>query len=174
MAGLEALIEQLKLQNENSRLQNENNKLQMEELKKQNEALLKMVMDNKNSTGDSSTTSNSPAFAIPSFSPFDPAKELWVDYLPRFETFCEASAVPDDRRAKVFLTNQTPEHYRLLTNLATQQATPKKANELTFFMATQFDAKKYVVHRTFSLLEGFCSVLSRTAPQLQNQDTFYE
>jgi len=33
--------------------------------------------------------------------------ELWKDYWSRFLTFTRAHAVPDDRKAQVFLTNQS-------------------------------------------------------------------
>ena len=37
----------------------------------------------------------------------------------------------EDRKAQVFLTNQSPSVYKLLTNLASQQIPPKGTNELT-------------------------------------------
>ena len=50
---------------------------------------------------------NSFTAALPSFSAFDSASELWTDYWVRFNTFAEAHSVPSEKRASVFLTNQT-------------------------------------------------------------------
>ena len=56
--------------------------------------------------------------------------KLWMDYWARFSTFAEAQSVPSEKRASVFLTNQTPVTYKLLTNLAGQQNPPKDVNQL--------------------------------------------
>jgi len=55
--------------------------------------------------------------ATPTFSPFDSTSELWKDYWSRFLTFTRAHAVPDDRKAQVFLTNQSSTVYKLLSTL---------------------------------------------------------
>ena len=75
-------------------------------------------------------TVNSFTAALPSFSAFDSASELWTDYRPRFNIFAEAYSVPTEKGASVFLTNQTPVTYKLLTNLAGQQTPPKDVNQL--------------------------------------------
>ena len=67
-------------------------------------------------------TTKSFTAALPSFSAFNSASELWTDYWSRFNTFAEAHSVPSEKRASVFLTNQTP--VTLLTNLAGQQTPP--------------------------------------------------
>ena len=87
---------------------------------------------------------------IPSFSPFDPTSELWKDYWARFCTFVGANAVPDERQAQVFLTNQSATVYKLLSNLASQQSPPKDINEISIeetvtFMKDQFDPKRFIV-----------------------------
>jgi hypothetical protein len=92
--------------------------------------------------------------AIPPFVTFDPSTELWTDYLSRFNTFVEANAVPDKRRAQVFLTNQSSTIYKQLVNLAAQQATPKDVNKLTLeeiieFMKEQYDPKLYLVRERY-------------------------
>jgi len=56
--------------------------------------------------------------ATPTFAPFDSTSELWKNYWSRFLTFTRAHAVPDDRKAQVFLTNQSSTVYKLLSNLA--------------------------------------------------------
>jgi len=45
--------------------------------------------------------------AVPTFAPFDSTSELWKDCSSRFLTFTRAHSVPDDRKAQVFLTNQS-------------------------------------------------------------------
>jgi hypothetical protein len=92
--------------------------------------------------------------AIPPFVTFDPSTELWTDYLSRFNTFVEANAVPEKRRAQVFLTNQSSTIYKQLVNLAAQQATPKDVNKLTLeeiieFMKEQYDPKLYLVRERY-------------------------
>ena len=84
--------------------------------------------------------------AIPPFAAFDSTSELWPDYWSRFCTFIAANAVPDARRAQVFLTNQTPNVYKQLANLAAQQNPKKDTNELSMdelvnFMKEQFNLK---------------------------------
>ena len=66
------------------------------------------------------------ACAFLKFSEFDSGTELWTDYWARFNTFVEANSVPKERKAYVFLTNQSPVLYKLLTNLARQQTPPRK------------------------------------------------
>ena len=55
---------------------------------------------------------------------FDSTAELWRDYLLRFETFDNDTSVPDEKKALVFLTNQTSGTYKLITNYASQQDVP--------------------------------------------------
>ena len=62
--------------------------------------------------------------AIPPVAAFDSTSELWPDYWSRFCTFVMASAVPEQRQAQVFLTNQTAAVYKQLANLAVQQTLP--------------------------------------------------
>ena len=56
--------------------------------------------------------------SIPNFSPFDSTSELWKDYWDRFNTYIGANSIPEEKRAQVFLTNQTPVTYKLLCSLA--------------------------------------------------------
>ena len=92
--------------------------------------------------------------ALPSFSAFDSASELWTDYWARFNTFAEAHSIPSEKRASVFLTNQTPVTYKLLTNLAGQQTPPKDVNQLDIkeiseFMTEQFHPKRFIVRERY-------------------------
>ena len=95
-----------------------------------------------------------PAAAIPSFVPFDATVELWTDYSARFHTFLGANSVPAEKRAQVFLTNQSREIYKLLSNLASQQSPVKGINDLSLdeveeYMRSQFDPTRYIVRERF-------------------------
>jgi hypothetical protein len=99
---------------------------QMEAQRKQTEALI------ASETAKLEQPSLSvPAAAIPSFVPFDATVELWTDYSARFQTFLGANSVPAEKRAQVFLTNQSRENYKMLSNLASQQSPAKGINELS-------------------------------------------
>ena len=63
--------------------------------------------------------------STPSFAPFDSTTELFQDYWSRFCTFVAANSIPDERKAQLFLTSQSPALYKQLSNLAAQK-TPKK------------------------------------------------
>ena len=90
------------------------------------------------------------ACVFPKFSAFDSGTELWTDYWARFNTFVEANSVPEEKKAYVFLINQSPVSYKLLTNLASQQTPPKEVNELGIteiaeYMMEQFHPKRFIV-----------------------------
>ena len=92
--------------------------------------------------------------AIPPFAAFDASTELWSDYYNRFCTFLSANAVPDQRKAQVFLTNQNPTVYKQLSTLSAQLTPPKDINGLTMeeivkFMKEQFDPNLFVVRERF-------------------------
>ena len=76
------------------------------------EALLSAV--DKTST----VASTSLQGATPSFVQFDPSSEFWTDCWARFCTFVSAHSVSNDRKAQIFLTNQSSITYKLLANLA--------------------------------------------------------
>ena len=63
-------------------------------------------------------------------------------------------SVPDQRKAQVFLTNQTAAVYKQLANLTTQQTPSEDINKLTMseivnFMKEQFDPKVFIVRERF-------------------------
>uniref|UniRef100_A0A0L8HEX8 Reverse transcriptase domain-containing protein n=1 Tax=Octopus bimaculoides TaxID=37653 RepID=A0A0L8HEX8_OCTBM len=66
--------------------------------------------------------------ATPSFSAFDSTTELWTDYWSRFCTLTKAHSVPDSKKPKVFLTNQSSTVYKMLSNLAAQETPPRDIN----------------------------------------------
>ena len=119
--------------------------------------LLKILDVQKHGTGEDDFSTHHPQLAtaaIPPFAAFDSTSELWPDYWSRFCTFVVASAVPEQRQAQVFLTNQTAAVYKQLANLATQQTPPKDINKLTMpeivnFMKEQFDLKLFIVRERF-------------------------
>ena len=124
---------------------------QQEQHRVQMEAMMALVTKTKlvEQTAGSGTMVN-----IPSFSAFEPSSELWTDYWSRFKTFVEAHSVPESRQAKVFLTNQSPVHYKLLDNMAKQLAPPKEINSLTLeevaeFMKEQFHPKRFIVRERY-------------------------
>ena len=77
-----------------------------------------------------STTPNLVAFVSNS--------ELWEDYWSRFNTFVKAHAVPEERQAQVFLTNQSATIYKLLSNLAAQNSPAKQVNDLSIKEIAEF------------------------------------
>ena len=92
---------------------------QMEDGRKQTEALIAAFMGQ---TSKRETELPSQKVAIPSFDAFDSTIELWDDYWARFQTFIGANSVPGEKRALVFLTNQSRVNFKLLSNLASQQS----------------------------------------------------
>ena len=95
----------------------------------------------------------------PSFVQFDPSSELWTDYWARFCTFVSARSVSKDRKAQIFLTNQSPTTYKLLSNLASQETPPKSVTELAMteietYIKHQFDSKRFVVRERFKFWSG--------------------
>ena len=121
--------------------------------------LLKILDVQKQGTGEDDSCTHHPQLstaAIPPFAAFDSTSELWLDYWSRFCTYVVASAVPEQRQAQVFLTNQTAAVYKQLANLATQQTPPKDINKLTMsgivnFMKEQFDPKFFIVRERFKV-----------------------
>ena len=95
-------------------------------------------------------TSSPPSTALSAFMSFDPSAALWRDYWSRFSTYVEAHAVPGERVAHVFLTNQSPVVYKVIANLASQRSLPVDNNKLSFMeihdhMMDQFHPKRFVV-----------------------------
>ena len=111
--------------------------------------LLKQQFDTLKALVDTGTFANKAVNTspTPSFTPFDPTTKLWKDYWARFCTFVGTNAVPDEREAQVFLTNQSTTVFELLSNLASQQCPRKDINEISIqeivaFMKDQFNPKR--------------------------------
>ena len=115
--------------------------------------LLKLLDVQKYGNDEDDSSTHHPQLstaAIPPFGAFDLTSELWPDYWSRLCTFVVASAVPEQRKAQVFLTNQNAAVYKQVANLAAQQTAPKDINKLTMleivdFMKEQFDPKLFNV-----------------------------
>ena len=130
--------------------------------KEEKEALMK-ALDRQSNSGVCGQ-----AASIPAFTSFDPSAGLWTDYLARFKTFLDANSVPEEKWPKVFLTNQSPEIYKVLANLASQDYSgnsdaassststtlPKDVNKLTMseieaYMQTQYDPSLFIVRERY-------------------------
>ena len=130
---------------------------QSQQHREEMQILLKLLDVQNYGTGEDDSSTHHPQLstaAIPPFAAFDSTSELWPDYWSRFCTFVVASAVPEQCKAHVFLTNQTAAVYKQLANLAAPQTPSKDINELTMleivnFMKEQFDPKLFIVCERF-------------------------
>jgi hypothetical protein len=144
---------QLQQQKEQVAIMQQQSKEQMALMQQQLQLLQGQIAALTSGSGASTATAASAA-AIPSFSSFDSSAELWTDYWSRFKTFVGANSVPAAKQAQVFLTNQRPEIYKMISNLASQTSPPRDINQLTLeeisaFMKDQFDPKRFVVRERF-------------------------
>ena len=136
--------------------------------------LLKILDVQKHGTGEDDSSTHHPQLstaAIPPFAAFDSTSELWPDYWSRFCTFVVANAVPEQRQAHVFLTNQTAAVYKQLANLAAQQTPPKDINKLIIseivnFMKEQFDPKLFIIRERFKFWSDMQRKLGETLQEL--------
>ena len=131
-SNIEKLIEQTQQQITGKKEQMKNQERRFLKQLERQESLHKAQMEALLSAVDFSTVaSTSLQGATPSFVQFDPSLELWTDYWARFCTFVSAHSVSNNRKAQIFLTNQSSTTYKLLSNLASQETPPKSINELT-------------------------------------------
>ena len=149
--------EEMDQQSQQIERQSQQHREEMDQQAQQMQNILKILDVQKHDTGEDDSSTHHPQLstaAIPPFAVFDSTSELWPDYWSRFCTFVVANAVPEQRQAQVFLTNQTAAVYKQLANLATQQTPPKDINTLTMseivnFMKEQFDPKLFIVRERF-------------------------
>ena len=150
---LKVMQEQMQLQREQMRQQEERHRQQEvsnEERHKQQLALMQQQMEDTRKAGGTMASQHQTT----PFPAFDSTAELWKDYLLRFETFVNANSVPDDKKALVFLTNQTSGTYKLITNYASQQDVPTTANAMKFsditgFMSSHYDPTQFTVSERY-------------------------
>ena len=100
-----------------------------------------------------------PQHQTPPVPAFDSTAELWKDYLLRFETFVNDKSVPDEKKALVFLTNQTSGTYKLITNYASQQDVSTTVNAMQFsditdFMSSHYDPMQITVRERYMQVLG--------------------
>ena len=91
-------------------------------------------------------TAATTAAATPNFPPFDSTSELWSNYWSRFRTFANAHSVPNEKAAKIFLTNQTSTTYKMLSYLAAQETPAKDINNLTMEQITIYMKNNLVLN----------------------------
>ena len=126
-------------------LQREQMQRQDEQHKQQLDLMQQQMEDTRKAGGTMALQHQTPPFPA-----FDSTAELWKDYLLRFETFVNANSVPDEKKALVFLINQTSGTYKLITNYASQQDVPTTANAMKFnditgFMSSHYDPTQFTV-----------------------------
>eukprot|EP00731_Ephydatia_muelleri_P019387 Em0012g212a len=91
----------MELLQQQMQIQREQTEAQIHAHAKQTEAIIATL------TGGAAKWADSTSKSFPSFVSFDTTSELWTDYWARFQTFVAAHSIPDDKKAQVFLTNQS-------------------------------------------------------------------
>jgi hypothetical protein len=120
-------------------------KLQEKHNQEQMESFIESLQSRGEPTGPTAIiTSDCKFFA------FDPSTELWKDYWSRFETFTQATGIPDNRQALIFLSNQSKEIYKLLSTLAEQSVHTKQVNALTIADIQGFMTNTLILRNTSS------------------------
>ena len=144
---MKAMQEQMQLQQEQMQRQDKQHKQQL--------AMMQQQMENTRKVRGTMASQHQ----MPQFPAFDSTAELWIDYLLRFETFVNANSVPDEKKALVFLINQSSGTYNLITNYASKQnvsttANTMKFSDITNFMSNNYDPTQFTVReRTVQVLE---------------------
>ena len=123
---MEAILENMQKQME---LQERNHREQLD-------AMMSVMKEMK--APAAATPSVATVSATPNFASFDSSAELWEDHWSRFVTFFRAYSVSEERQAQVFLTNQSPTIYKMISNLAAQSSPSKQINELSIKEIVQF------------------------------------
>ena len=145
---VQLMQEQLTLQREKLAAQEGQYQKQLDEQHRQ----MKKLVDKLASASRRGAMSTN--FPHLSFEAFDPSVELWTDCEKRFLTILGVHTIPEEKKAHVILTNQSPVTYKLLSNLGSQQAPPKNVNLLTLkeisdYMIQQFHPKRFIVRERF-------------------------
>lgn len=134
MADFEKLIlmmeKQQQAHQEQMEKQQEMQQQQMERQREMHQEQMTHLFKSLSDRQQKDTSSAQASAAIPNFTSFDSSSELWKDYWSRYQTFVGAHSVPQEKHAKVFLTNQSAATYKLLTNLAAQESPPVDLNTM--------------------------------------------
>ena len=112
---IKLLADQIQVQRQQMEQQAQFMEKQSQQHREEMHNLLKILDVQKHGTGEDDFSTHHPQLAtaaIPPFAAFDSTSELWPDYWSRFCTFVVANAVPEQRQAQVFLTNQTAAVYK--------------------------------------------------------------
>ncbi|XP_067939491.1 uncharacterized protein [Watersipora subatra] len=111
---------------------------------------------------------------LPKFSEYDPATELLSDYMNRYDTFVAAHSIPEERKANVFLLNQSPVLYKEISHRAGQLETPKLINEVTMeeidnFLKEQHDPIRFLVRERYKFWSTIKRKPRETIHELANR-----
>ena len=135
--------------------------------------VLREIIDKRSSNIENEGTmpTTSMTVATPNFPAFDSSAELWSDYWSRFCTFSTAHSVPESKKPKVFLSNQTSTIYKMLSNLAAQESLAREINalsmdEISEYMKKQFDPKRFVVRERFRFWNDMKRKFGESIPEL--------
>ena len=138
---MELQRKQMEQQQKQMEKQQDEHKAELNAILQQRDAELKQRDQKHNAELDAllslAAKKSTEGMSTPSFPPFDSTTELWQDYWSRFCTFVAASSIPDERKAQVFLTSQSPALYKQLSNLAAQKTPQKVINNLTMKKITE-------------------------------------
>ena len=128
MEVIELMQKQMERQEQRYEQQLEVQKQQLQQPEADQKALLEAILK---AIGKPEPVVSTLQSATPSFMPSDFSSELWTNYWARFFTFGNIHAVSKERKAKIFLTNQSSTTCKLLSNLASQETPLKSISELT-------------------------------------------
>ena len=142
--------EQIRVQKEQIEIQKTQIKLQQQQfeetLKAQNKQI-EMLQDQHKVELENKAASTS-------FQAFDPTSGTWANYWNKFMTFIEANSVSEAKQAKIFLTNQSDSTFKILSNLAEQEAPSRDVNQLSMedikkYMSLVFDPKRILIRERY-------------------------
>ena len=128
MELIKLLADQILVQRQQMEQQAQYMERQSQQHRVEMQNLLKLLDIQKYGTRENDSCTHHPQLstaAIPPFTAFDSTSELWSDYWLRFCTFVVANAVPDQRKAQVFLTNQTAAIYKQLVTWLHNKLRPR-------------------------------------------------
>ena len=113
-------------------------------------------------------------YRIPKFEAFPLERELFKDYINRFETLILMNSIPASKAAQVFLTNQTPEIYKRLEILASLLRPPQEIHNLQFqkilqLIESQYDPKLFVVRERYKFYTAFKRLPGESVQELASK-----
>ena len=147
---VEQLIQLLTSQQQQLKEQQEAHQEEMREMQEDNKRLMELLVKGQTEAAAKPVATTS----LPKFAGFDPTTELLTDYMNRYNAFVAAHSIPEEKKAKIFLTNQQPILYKQISNMAAQLATPKEIHEVTMddienFLREQYDPTRFLVRERY-------------------------